>query len=320
MQEGDWIWFDGKFVPWKEAEIHVLTHGLNYGTSIFEGIRAYETEDNSAVFRLDEHVDRFFESAVVAQLDLDVTRREVKDAIVETVAKNGLGDCYIRPIAWMSYGNLGVHAEVPVSFAVAAYPWGAYLGERVISEGAKAKIVSYIRPHPDSYPSGAKIGGSYFLSRLASNEARDEGYDEAIMLNHQGWVGEGSGENIFAVKDEVLYTPPFEANILPGITRKSLLQVGEDKGYETEEKLFKPKFLFDADEVFFCGTAVEVVGVVQIDDREVGDGTVGPITTEMRETYMDIVRGRREEYASWLTPVYETGDFPKRAVGVEVGE
>ncbi len=298
MQESEKIWFSGELVDWADAKIHVGSHGLHYGTGVFEGIRCYRTERGPAVFRLSEHLKRFENSARLLYMTLPYTVSELHDAIHETIAVNGLDECYIRPIAFYGYGELGVHTgSNPVEVVVMAYPWGAYLGEEGQKQGIRAMISSWKRVGPNTIPHVAKATGIYLNSMLATHEARRSGYDEAILLTDDGYVADGPGENIFVVKDGEIATPPLSTSILPGITRETIMQLARDQGYEVVEKALIRPDLYLADEVFMTGTAAEVTPVRSVDDQEIG---AGPITLELQAAYFDVVRARNERYVDWL--------------------
>jgi len=303
IEKSEYIWFNGTFVSWDEAKTHVLDHGLHYGSGVFEGIRAYETKDgNSAVFRLKEHVQRMFRSARVLGMMIPYSEEKVREAVVETIRKNGLKDSYIRPLVWYGYGELGVHARnLPVNVVVAAWRWGKYLGK----EGIRTKISTWIRNNPNSFPNEAKITGSYVNATLATNEVRIAGYDEAIMLDYRGFISEGPGENLFIVEKGRLLTPPISASILPGITRDTVMVLARDLGYEIREVDIHRSKLYNADEAFFTGTAAEVVPICEVDDRKIGSGKTEPITKRIQDEFFAVVRGKRQQYKHWLTYVYE---------------
>jgi len=303
IEESRYIWLNERLVPWGEAKTHVLDHALHYGTGVFEGIRAYETHDgNSAIFRLREHVRRLLRSARALRMNIPCDGERLAEVIVETVRENGLRECYIRPVAWYGYREMGLHArDLPVSLMVAAWRWGKYLAK----EGIRAKISTWTRNHPNSFPSQAKICGGYVNSVLAVEEARAAGYDEAILLDHRGFVSEGPGENIFIVEDDRLLTPPLHASILPGITRETVMAFAPELGHEVEETDVNRSRLYNADEAFFTGTAAEVTPIWEVDDRKIGTGETGPVTKKVRDEYYAIVRGRRERYRQWLTYVYK---------------
>jgi branched-chain amino acid aminotransferase len=298
MHETEKIWFSGELVDWADAKIHVGAHGLHYGTGVFEGIRCYRTERGPAVFRLQEHLRRLEDSARLLYMTLPYTVDEIREAVHETIAANGLDECYVRPFAFYGYGELGVHTGTnPVEVVVMAYPWGAYLGEEGQKAGITAMISSWKRVGPNTIPHVAKATGVYLNSMLATHEARRAGYDEAILLTDDGYVADGPGENVFVVKDDVIVTPPLSTSILPGITRASLIQMARDLGYQVEERSVIRPELYLADEVFMAGTATEVAPVRSVDDQEIG---VGPITLQLQQAYWDLVRGKNERYTDWL--------------------
>lgn len=303
IEKSGYIWFNGMFVSWDEAKTHVLDHGLHYGSGVFEGIRSYETKDgNSAVFRLKEHVKRMFGSAKVLGMVIPYREEKVMETIVETIRKNGLKESYIRPLVWHGYGELGLRSrDLAVNVVVAAWRWGRYLGK----EGVRTKISTWIRNNPNSLPSEAKITGGYANATLATNEARIAGYDEAIMLDHRGFISEGPGENLFIVENRRLLTPPISASILPGITRDTVMVLARDLGYEIKEININRSELYNADEAFFTGTAAEVVPIYEVDDRKMGSGKTGPITKRIQDEYIAVVRGERPQYKHWLTYVYK---------------
>jgi len=298
MIETEKIWFSGELVDWADARIHVGTHGLHYGTGVFEGIRCYETDRGPAVFRLRDHLQRFTNSARLLYMPLPYSADELRSAVHETVAINGLDECYVRPIAFFGYGELGVHTGAnPVEVAIMCWPWGAYLGEEGLRKGITTMISSWKRVGPNTIPHVAKATGVYLNSMLATSEARRAGYDEAIMLTDDGFVADGPGENIFVVKDNVISTPPLSTSILPGITRESVMQLARDLGYRVEERSVIRPDLYLADEVFMTGTATEVAPVRSVDDQEIG---VGPVALQLQQAYWDLIRGKNERYAEWL--------------------
>jgi len=303
MEKSEYIWFNGKFVPWDEAKTHVLDHGLHYGTGVFEGIRAYKTHDgNTAVFRLEEHVERLVKSAKALRMSFPYSREEIKGIIVETIRKNRLEECYIRPLAWYGYRELGLRArDLPVNFMVAVWRWGKYLGK----EGVRAKISTWVRNSPNSFPNEAKICGGYVNAIFASEEARNAGYDEAIMLDLRGFIAEGPGENLFIVEKERLLTPPLYVSILPGITRDAVIILAQDLGYGVMETDITRGRLYNADEAFFTGTAAEVTPIYEVDDRKMGEGKTGPVTKRIQEEFLAVTGGKREKYGQWLTYIYK---------------
>jgi len=301
MKETEFIWMDGKFVKWKDAKIHVLVHTLHYGAGVFEGIRCYETEQGAAVFRLKEHIDRLYHSAGTLKMKIPYPKDEFIEAVKETVRKNNVKAAYIRPICFFGYGKMGLNPKgAPVNCSIAVWPWGKYLGEGTV----KVKTSKYIRIHPKSTHADAKICGHYVNSIFASVEVKDKGYDEALLLNSEGFVEEGPGENIFYAKDGKIYTPPL-GNILPGITRSSIIQIAKDEGYKVIEKDLTLDELKDGDELWFTGTAAEVTGIKQLDDKVIGNGKIGPITSKFKDIFMDIVHGKNEKYKNWLSYVNE---------------
>jgi branched-chain amino acid aminotransferase len=301
MQETEKIWMNGELVDWADARVHVGTHGLHYGTGVFEGIRCYDTERGPAIFRLTEHMQRFQVSADLLYMELPYSVDEMCAACRDTIAGNGLREAYLRPIAFAGYGELGVHIGTnPIDVAVLAFPWGAYLGEGSQTNGITAMISSWRRVGPNTIPHAAKATGVYLNSMLATHEARRAGYDEAILLTEDGYIADGPGETIFVVKDGAIFTPDLSSSILPGITRDSIIQIAQDLGHTLVQKPLIRTDLYMADEVFFTGTAVEVTPVRAIDNHEIG---VGPVTLELQQVYSDTVRGRSERWPQWLDHV-----------------
>lgn len=301
VQKAEKIWFDGKFVPWDEAQVHVLTHTLHYGTGVFEGIRAYSTVNGkSAVFRLRDHAVRLFDSAKILGLTIPFTVEEIETAIIETLRVNGLKEGYIRPLVFVGAGSMGVDpGSNPIQVCIAAWPWGAYLGEEALEKGIRIKTSSFTRHHVNAMMTKAKACGNYVNSVLAKTEAVADGYDEALMLDPQGFVSEATGENIFIVKDGVIKTTPL-TSVLRGITRSSLMRVLKDFGYEVEEQLFTRDELYTADEAFFSGTAAEITPIREVDNRTIGEGKRGPIAEKLQRLFFDIVKGGNSDYAEWL--------------------
>ena len=298
------IWMNGAFVPQEEAKTSVLSHALHYGTSVFEGIRAYETPKGPAVFRLKEHVRRFYNSAKVLRMEIPFAPEELEEAIKEVVRRNGYRSCYIRPLAWMGAKALGVNPlpNNPAEVMVAAWEWGAYLGEEAVRKGARLITSSWARFPANVMPGKAKVGGNYVNSALAKMEAVAAGADEALLLDEEGYVAEGSGENLFFVRDGVIYALEHSVN-LEGITRDSVIRIAKDLGYEVQVVRATRDQLYMADEVFMPGTAAEVTPVSMIDWRPIGKGTAGPVALRLREVYLEAVTGRRPEYEGWLTYV-----------------
>jgi branched-chain amino acid aminotransferase len=298
MQETDKIWMNGELVDWLDARVHVGAHGLHYGSGVFEGIRCYGTDKGPAVFRLQDHLQRLEDSAKVLHMDLPYSRAELRAATHELVAANGLPSCYIRPIAFYGYGELGVAATGnPVDVVIISFPWGAYLGDDGQKTGISAMVSSWERVGPNVIPHVAKATGIYLNSMLATTEARRAGYDEAIMLTREGYVADGPGENIFVVKNGRLLTPPLSMSILPGITRDTIINIARALGYPVEETLLIRTDLYLADEVFMVGTATEVAPIRAVDGRPIG---VGPITLELQKAYLDAVQGRDQRWSDWL--------------------
>ena len=298
------IWMDGKLVNWDDAKVHVLTHTLHYGLGVFEGIRCYRTQDGkSAVFRLKEHVDRLFESAHIGLMEIPFSREEIFKAILETLRVNGLKEGYIRPLVFIGDGEMGLYIkEYPVRVAIACWPWGPYLGEDGVSNGIRAKVSSYTRHHANVMMTKAKICGNYVNSIFAKKEAIAAGYDEAILLDAEGYVAEASGENIFMVKNGVLKTIPANS-ILKGITRDAIITIAKDRGIPVLEERLSRDELYIADEVFLSGTAAEITPIREVDNRTVGKGKPGSICKAIQSTFYSIVQGREEKYKHWLAYV-----------------
>jgi branched-chain amino acid aminotransferase len=299
VEKSEWIWMNGELVPWDDAKVHVLTHGLHYGTGVFEGVRAYETDRGPAIFRHRDHLERLQKSAELYYLDLPYSLEELREATHEVIRRNGLDSCYIRPIAFRGYGEMGLYAPTaPVEVIVAVWTWGAYLGEDGKRNGIRAKVSSWRRISPDSLIPHAKASGQYLNSILAKTEAAKAGYDEAILLDQNGVVCEGSGENVFLVREGELVTPGHTASILDGISRKSVIQIAEDLGYAVVERDISRSELYVAEEAFLVGTAAELVPVREIDDRDLGEP--GEITRVLAAKYEDALHGRAQEYLEWL--------------------
>jgi branched-chain amino acid aminotransferase len=302
VNTADLIWLNGEFVAWEDAKVHVLTHAMHYGTGVFEGIRAYETERGTAVFRHQDHLDRLENSAKLYYMDLPLSKEQIREATHELIARSGFKSCYIRPLVWRGYGPMGLNPlENPVEAMVAVWEWGAYLGEEGQQNGVRARVSSYRRISSDSLIPHAKASGQYLNSVLAKIESLKSGYEEAILLDDQGHVCEGSGENIFLVKNEVIYTPPQTAGILDGINRKTCMQIARDLGHELVERDIARAELALADEVFLTGTACELTPLREIDDIEIG--SPGPITREIQRVFDDALHGRAPQYNEWLDVV-----------------
>jgi branched-chain amino acid aminotransferase len=299
IEKTDKIWMDGKLVNWDDAKIHVLTHTLHYGSGVFEGIRAYPTGRGPAVFRLTDHMRRLHDSASLLHMDLPYSVEELVEATKETIRANRLDSCYIRPIAFLGYGEMGLNPlPCQVNVSIAVWPWGSYLGDEGLRRGVRMKISTWRRMDPNVNPVAAKGTGIYINSSLAKVEALHGGYDEAILLNTVGSVAEATGENVFVVKNGVLLTPPLSAGALEGLTRDSVMTIARDFGYEVREQNLLRTDLYLADEAFLCGTAAEVVPIREVDDREIGDP--GEITRKIQETYFAVVHGEVDKYADWL--------------------
>ena len=311
MRETETIWMNGEFIDWADAKVHVGVHGLHYGTGVFEGIRCYETADGPAVFRLKEHLLRLENSARLLYMELPYTADEIRAATHELIGRNGLPECYVRPFAFYGYGELGVHTKGnPVEVVIMSWPWANYLGDENATTGIRAKISSWKRVGPNTIPHAAKATGIYLNSMLAVHEAQRAGYDEAILLTDDGYIADGSGENIFVVKDGRIWTPPLSTSILAGITRDSVVQIAQDLGYVVEEANLVRADLYLADEIFMTGTAAEVTPVRSVDDHEVGPG---PITLELQKAYLDTVRGKSERWGHWLDRVTVGDKAPAEA-------
>ena len=302
MEKVDKIWLDGKFVDWDEAKVHVLTHTLHYGLGVFEGIRCYQcTDGSSAVFRLKEHVDRLFASSAIGLLKVPFSKEEIAEAILDSLRVNHLKAGYIRPLVFIGYGEMGLYVKNPVvRVTIACWPWGAYLGEEGMANGIRAKVSSFTRHHVNVSMTKAKICGNYVNSILAKREVTMAGYDEAILLDPEGYVSEASGENIFIVSEGVLKTTP-QTSILKGITRDTIIQIAKDKNYPFVEQRFTRDELYSADECFFTGTAAEITPAREVDDRCIGSGNPGPITKNLQTTFFEVVKGNEEKYKKWLT-------------------
>jgi branched-chain amino acid aminotransferase len=299
VQETNKIWMNGELVDWADATIHVGTHGLHYGSGVFEGIRAYETDRGTAVFRLQEHMQRLHDSAKLLYMEIPYSVEELKAATWDLIGANELPACYLRPIAFYGYGQLGVAArENPVEVAIMAWPWGTYLGDEALQNGIRAKVSSWQRVGPNVIPHAAKATGVYINSMLAVGEANRAGYDEAILLTAEGNLADGSGESLFVIKDGTIYTPDLSASILVGITRNTVIQIAQDLGHTIVEKPLIRSDLYLADEVFMVGTAAEVTPIREVDDVVIGPP--GPVTREIQEAYLDTVHGRSERWTQWL--------------------
>ena len=300
-EKAKFIWLDGKLIDWEQAQIHVLTHTLHYGLGVFEGIRCYKCQDKrSAVFRLKDHIRRLFDSAQAMMLEIPFSKDEIYQAVIETLKTNGQKEAYIRPIVFIGDGTMGLYpGENPIRVSIITWGWGSYLGKEGLKQGIRAKISSFTRHHVNIMMTKTKTCGNYVNSILAKLEVVKAGYDEAIMLDTEGYVCEATGENIFIIRDKVLKTPPL-TSVLPGITRDSIITLAQDLGYKVEEKRFTRDELYIADEAFFSGTAAEVTPIREVDDRQIGEGKPGPLTQKIQKLYFDVVKGKIEKYHYWL--------------------
>jgi branched-chain amino acid aminotransferase len=302
--KSDKVWMDGELVDWDDAKIHILTHTLHYGLGVFEGIRAYATDQGPAVFRLTDHIVRLFDSAKIFMIDIPFTIDQLVEAVKDTVRVNGLPECYIRPIVYLGYGEMGLNPlPCSVNVSIAVWPWGTYLGADGIKHGVRMKISSWQRHDPNAIPPAAKGTGMYINSCLAKVEALKAGYDEAILLSPQGYVSECTGENIFIIKGGRIITPPVTAGALPGITQNSVMAIARDLGYEVELGNLLRSDLYTADEAFLSGTAAEVVPIRSVDDRPVGAGEPGPMTRKIQEVFEAAVRGKVDRHKDWVEHV-----------------
>ncbi|HOK23146.1 MAG TPA: branched-chain amino acid transaminase [Candidatus Hydrothermia bacterium] len=302
IAEAKYIWMSGKLVPWNEAKVHVLTHALHYGSGVFEGIRAYKTRKGTAVFRLKEHIKRLLDSAKIYRMESPYTSEELINATIELIKANELEECYIRPLIYRGYYNLGVNPlECPVEVSIAAWKWGKYLGPEALEEGVDAMISTWNRMAPNTFPAMAKATANYANSQLIKMEALNYGVTEGIALNTYGTISEGSGENIFIVKDGILYTPSIESAVLPGITRLTVIEIARKMGIEVKECLIPREMLYLADEVFFTGTAAEISPIRSVDKIPVGNGKIGPITKKIQQEFFKIIEEADEKYAHYFT-------------------
>jgi len=295
------IWLDGEWVPWADANVHILTHTLHYGLGVFEGIRCYQAEKGSAIFRLDEHVERLYGSAHINLMEIPYGRAELREACLDALRRNELADGYVRPLAFIGHGAMGLHpGSNPVRVAVIAWTWGRYLGEEGLTRGIHAKVSTFSRHQVNSKMTKGKTCGDYVNSILAKREALLDGYDEAIMLDPQGLVSEATGENIFVVRDDALHTPPLPT-VLEGITRATVIELARDAGLDVVERPLTRDELYIADEIFLTGTAAEVTPVARVDHRRIGGGERGPVTARLQQAFFDLVQGRTPKYDHWLT-------------------
>src|SRR4030042_2835435 len=301
MAKTKYVWMDGKYVEWENATIHILSHVIHYGSGVFEGLRCYETPKGAFIYRRQDHTNRLFNSAKIYRMDIPYSRDEINKVCVELIKKNELKSAYLRPIAFRGYGELGVNPfSCPVVVAVATLQWGKYLGQEALDNGVDVMVSSWNRMAPHTFPAMANCCANYMNSQLIKMEAISYGFVEGIALEVSGYVSEGSGENLFAVKDKVIYTPPLHATILPGITRNSVMMIARDLGYEVVESMIAREFLYIADEVFFTGSAAEVTPIRSIDKIVIGQGKAGPITKDIQKTFFDIIEGRKEDKYGWV--------------------
>lgn len=304
MEKSKYIWMDGNFVNWDDAKIHILSHVIHYGTGVFEGLRCYKSPKGSVIFRLKDHIERLFNSAKIYRMEIPYSQDELVKVTIELIKKNELEDAYIRPIAYRGYNALGVDPfPCPVNVCIATLRWGKYLGKEALEQGVDVMVSSWNRMAPNTFPAMAKCCANYMNSQLIKMEAITYGFVEGIALDVTGYVSEGSGENIFAVKDGVIYTPPLHATILPGITRNTIMTLARDMGIEVIETMIAREFLYIVDEVFFTGSAAEVTPIRSIDKIKIGAGKAGPITKKLQTAFFDVVEGRKEDKYGWLTRV-----------------
>jgi branched-chain amino acid aminotransferase len=304
MKESEQIWFNGEFMPWANARIHVFSHGLHYGSSVFEGIRSYKTEQGPAILCLNEHVERLFNSCKIARMEIPFSFEEIANAIIDAIRLNQLESCYVRPIVFRGMESLNIDPRTcPVEIAIGAIEWGTLLGAEALENGVDVGVSSWRRMAPDTYPAMGKIGGQYVSSQLILMEAVDQGYAEGIALDVNGHVSEGSGENIFVVKGQKIYTPPLSSSILVGVTRQIIKTLARDAGYEVVESVVPRESLYVADEVFFTGTAAEVTPIRSVDRIPVGSGKRGPVTERLQKEFFDITSGKMKDRHNWLTLV-----------------
>jgi branched-chain amino acid aminotransferase len=311
VKQADLIWMNGEFVAWEDAKVHVLTHALHYGTGVFEGVRAYETARGTAVFRHQDHIDRLFKSAQMYYMDVPFTKEQIREVTLDLIARNGLKSCYIRPVVYRGAGPMGLYPlDCPVDVFIAVWEWGTYLGEEGKQRGVTGKVVSWRKIGPDALIPLAKANGQYLNSVLAKIEADKAGYEEGILLDQRGFLCEGTGENMFVIKDGVIATPGFNSSILGGINRLSAIAIARDLGYEVVERDVARGELYIADEVFMTGTAAELTPLREIDDQPIGSGEPGPVTRAVQEVFEDALHGRSDRYADWLDVVPQPAEAP----------
>ncbi|MDD2343369.1 MAG: branched-chain amino acid transaminase [Tolumonas sp.] len=303
-QTTKYIWFNGEMVEWDRAQVHVMTHALHYGSSVFEGIRAYDTPNGTAIFRLKEHIQRLFDSAKIYWMEMPFDKAAIEQACCDIVTKNDMKSAYLRPLAFIGNVGLGVLPKSDkVEVMIGALPWGAYLGDDALANGVDVMVSSWSRLAPNTIPTGAKAGGNYLSSQLIAREARRNGYVEGIALDVNGYISEGSGENLFIIKNGVMYTSPTTSGILPGITRDSIMTLARELGYTIREESLQREALYLADEIFMCGTAAEITPVSSVDRMQIGEGRRGPITEEIQKAFFGLFNGETEDKWGWLTPV-----------------
>ena len=303
-QTTKYIWFNGEMVEWDRAQVHVMTHALHYGSSVFEGIRAYDTPNGTAIFRLKEHIQRLFDSAKIYWMEMPFDKAAIEQACCDIVTKNGMKSAYLRPLAFIGNVGLGVLPKSDkVEVMIGALPWGAYLGDDALANGVDVMVSSWSRLAPNTIPTGAKAGGNYLSSQLIAREARRNGYVEGIALDTNGYISEGSGENLFIIKNGVLYTSPATSGILPGITRDTIMTLARELGYTIREESLQREALYLADEIFMCGTAAEITPVSSVDRMQIGEGRRGPITEAIQKAFFGLFNGETADKWGWLTPV-----------------
>lgn len=296
------IWFNGELVDWDDAKMHVLSHVVHYGSSVFEGIRCYRNKNGSAVFRLEEHIERLFDSGRIYRMEIPFSQEEICKAVLDTIKTNNLEECYIRPVVFRGYGELGVNPlKNPLEVVIAAWEWGSYLGQEALELGVDVGVSTWRRMAPDTLPNMAKAGANYMNSQLVKMEALENGYDEGIMLDYQGMVSEGSGENIFIIKDEVIYTPSMSSSLLKGITRDSIIKLAKSMDLDVREEQIPREMLYMADEIFFTGTAAEVTPIRSVDKITIGNGQRGPISEKLQKSFFEILKGEVDDEFGWLT-------------------
>ncbi|MBD3180117.1 MAG: branched-chain amino acid transaminase [Candidatus Latescibacteria bacterium] len=306
IPKSDKIWMDGEFVDWDDAKIHVCAHVVHYGTCVFEGIRCYNTEKGPAIFRLEPHIKRLYNSAKMYRMEPEMPREEFMEACFETIRTNGMKECYIRPVVYRGYNELGVNPfNNPINAFIVVWEWGKYLGPEALEQGVDVMVSTWDRIAPNTFPALAKTGANYMNSQLIKMEAIKNGYVEGIALDSGGYVSEGSGENIFLIEDETIFTPPLGASVLPGITRNTVIDLARDLGYEVIEKLIPREMLYIADEVFFTGTAAEISPIRSVDKIQVGEGKRGPITKKLQDIFFKVLNAEVEERMEWLDFVYK---------------